>query len=201
MPRKTDIRSQRTKDDIKQALLVVLKNKPLANISIAEVAREAGISRTTFYTHYDCLASLYDELVLDFQYDVQTLKEHLNCVDCRNSRELVPLCDKMRNPGIYEPVLADPRFVETWFRMAKQTTLEEYEHNLMKNGLSKSQAQGIMTFQLSGCIAAARSNLGKSDDWASVQHALDAFIAAGLKAVDELAKEPARKAAVRGKSE
>lgn len=191
MPRKTDIRSQRTKGDIKRALLAVLKSKPLADVSIAEVAREAGISRTTFYTHYDCLASVYDELVLDFQDDIQTLHEHLDCVTCRNSQDLVPLCEKARHPGDFEAVLADPRFMSTWFHVSKGTAMKEYEQALVGSGLSPHQAQAVVTFQLSGCMATARSHLGKLEDWGDIQRTLDAFIAGGLAAIKGSAEKAA----------
>ena len=186
MGRKADARSARTREDIKRALLVVLKGKSLAEASIAEVARAAGISRTTFYTHYGCLPDVYDELVLAFQRDIQTLHEHLDCVTCRKCQELVPLCEKVLHPGDYKPVLAEPQFMGTLFRVSKGTAMKDYEEKLMESGLSRLQAEAIVAFQTFGCISTAQSHLGKSGDWEDVKQALDAFIAGGLEAVGKM---------------
>ena len=43
----------RTEDAIKGALVRLLAAKPLTQLTIAEVAREAQVSRSTFYQHYN----------------------------------------------------------------------------------------------------------------------------------------------------
>ena len=48
----TDHRTENTRHAIKEALLRLLTAKPLAQVTVAELAAEAGVSRSTFYVHY-----------------------------------------------------------------------------------------------------------------------------------------------------
>lgn len=62
----TDRRARRTREALSNALLRLLREKPLGSITVTEVANEADINRATFYTHYqdvdDLFKSLQDEL-------------------------------------------------------------------------------------------------------------------------------------------
>jgi AcrR family transcriptional regulator len=67
---KVDRRVLYTKMFLKESLLSLMKDKPIAKITPSELCRHAGINRNTFYAHFDSpealLASiekeLYDEL-------------------------------------------------------------------------------------------------------------------------------------------
>ena len=65
--RKTDRRILRTERQLEDALVKLLKEKPIQQITVRELAEEAGITRATFYTHYrdpmDMLKHLQDRLV------------------------------------------------------------------------------------------------------------------------------------------
>lgn len=57
-----DRRARRTRDALRAALLHQLRTKPLASITVSELAREADINRATFYTHYQDVNDLFDSL-------------------------------------------------------------------------------------------------------------------------------------------
>lgn len=57
-----DRRSERSKKQIKRAFLDLLKEKPLAKISVSEIAEQADIGRGTFYLHYTDVYDLYGRL-------------------------------------------------------------------------------------------------------------------------------------------
>lgn len=57
-----NIRTQRTKAAIREALLSCTKEKPAGDISVAEVCRSAGIDRTTFYRHYKDIDDVLQEM-------------------------------------------------------------------------------------------------------------------------------------------
>ena len=44
-----------------QALLSLLEKKDIDFISITEIAKKAGVSRSTFYLHYDDIYDLLEE--------------------------------------------------------------------------------------------------------------------------------------------
>ena len=64
-----DKRVRRTKSAIREALLQLISDKPIARVTTTELCREANINRNTFYAHYstpeDVLAELEDELLAE----------------------------------------------------------------------------------------------------------------------------------------
>lgn len=57
-----DRRCRKTKKAIKNALLTLLKEKNISDISISELADAADINRKTFYNHYTDLDDVFHEL-------------------------------------------------------------------------------------------------------------------------------------------
>lgn len=66
MERKTDRRSIKTQTALKNALAVLIKDKPLQEITVAELTVRADIHRATFYSHYEDIFDLYR----DFENDI-----------------------------------------------------------------------------------------------------------------------------------
>lgn len=58
-----DLRFARTEKMLQLAFLKLLESTPYHEISIAKLAQESLIDRTTFYAHYDNLAELAEELI------------------------------------------------------------------------------------------------------------------------------------------
>jgi len=79
---KEDRRSTRTKKNLKNALLTLLQEKDLNNLTITEVSQLAQCNRVTFYAHYrdlnELLAAIIDdylqELINYFRQSYQKLK-------------------------------------------------------------------------------------------------------------------------------
>lgn len=71
MYRAQNKRKTLTKRLLKESLIKLLKEKDIQKISITELCQEAGINRTTFYSHYgsqyDVLRDMEDTMVLDLQ--------------------------------------------------------------------------------------------------------------------------------------
>ncbi len=76
---KTDLRIVKSKKAIKDAFLMLIKEKGYNNITITEIADRALINRKTFYMHYETKQALYDEIcnelidVLDPESTMETL--------------------------------------------------------------------------------------------------------------------------------
>lgn len=69
---KTDLRIIKTKEGLRAALLKMLKEKPLEQISISELCREAKINRGTFYLHYASVDALFEEYFREITHDLDT---------------------------------------------------------------------------------------------------------------------------------
>ena len=69
-----DLRTKKTKKAIIDAFIKLRAKKPLNKLSVTELAKEAMISKATFYLHYkdiyDLSDKLQDALVLDILGDV-----------------------------------------------------------------------------------------------------------------------------------
>ncbi|MGD0367757.1 MAG: TetR/AcrR family transcriptional regulator [Acidobacteriaceae bacterium] len=65
-PAKTDRRILRTRDTLGGALVQLMHEKPFDDITVQEVLDRAGVSRTTFYTHYRDKDDLFLSDVEDF---------------------------------------------------------------------------------------------------------------------------------------
>lgn len=66
----TDRRVRRTKKLLKNSLAELLLEKELHTISVRELTDHADISRGTFYTHYQDIFDLYDQMENDFLKDL-----------------------------------------------------------------------------------------------------------------------------------
>ena len=58
---KNQLRREKTIAQIDQAFLKLIQNKFIEEIFVADIAREAGISRATFYSYYPSVGKLADE--------------------------------------------------------------------------------------------------------------------------------------------
>ena len=57
-----DIRIKRTKKMLEEALLDLMKNKPVEKITPTELCRKATVNRNTFYSHYSSVSELYESI-------------------------------------------------------------------------------------------------------------------------------------------
>ncbi|NCN04719.1 MAG: TetR/AcrR family transcriptional regulator [Spirochaetales bacterium] len=58
-----DPRVVRSRELLEQSLLTLLKEKKLYNLSVSEIAKHAGVNRSTFYTHFYDKYALYRAVI------------------------------------------------------------------------------------------------------------------------------------------
>lgn len=66
-----DLRVIKSKAALHKALLVLLKNNALEEISVSALCREAGVNRGTFYLHYKEVSALFDEHLRQLLNDLE----------------------------------------------------------------------------------------------------------------------------------
>ena len=173
----------RTDDDLKSAFLRILEKKPLSDMTIAEVVREAHVSRSTFYLHYQNLGELYDDMVREVACLVLPLLTRCGC-DCEPEKGKKPFCHIVRETNQYTPLFREARFLETILQSegaAEQSTLIA---KLMDRGLDAQQARAVFAFQMSGCFAVSSMLGAKDADWPKIRATLDRYIQGGLDALE-----------------
>lgn len=88
----TDIRIIRTKKLLNDALLELLREKPIEKITPTELCRKATINRNTFYSHYKCTGDVLDDIENDL---LKTVDSSIN--DGNSPREAITsLCRMLR---------------------------------------------------------------------------------------------------------
>ena len=86
---KTDRRIVKTKRAIKNALARILVEKELIDITVAELCREADIDRKTFYTHYQGIHSVVEELEEGLFETFEGFIANVNASDMLNNPYLI----------------------------------------------------------------------------------------------------------------
>ena len=66
----TDLRTIRTKNSIHTAFQEMAANTDIEHITVKELAELAGINRNTFYSHYDSIEALEQELLRDLIHEI-----------------------------------------------------------------------------------------------------------------------------------
>ena len=70
MNTKNNRRSQETRERVRQALVELLGKEDILDITVSRLCAEAGINRTTFYSHYDSVADIMEELMVEIGKDL-----------------------------------------------------------------------------------------------------------------------------------
>ena len=65
MQKKIDQRIILTQKMLKEALIILLNQKAIKSISVKELCDKADINRSTFYSHYECIYDLLEEIEED----------------------------------------------------------------------------------------------------------------------------------------
>lgn len=183
MPNRSGANDSRTTIDIKRAFVTILGKKPLADITISEVAQEAHVSRSTFYQRYHNLGELYDEMVQGFSCSLvpQTTQTGCTCVVDGSGRK--PLCARVHQGSEYESVIKEDRFLSTFLRTTSNVEQSSLIAYLMDRGFDFQQASALFLFQTSGCFIVSTMLENSEKDWPKIQQTIDRFIQGGLAAL------------------
>ena len=106
---KTDLRIIKTKNNLHDALISLLKEKTFENIKVSDICEKALINRSTFYSHYnDKYELLLDSINTIKSNSLHDLEENEHNIDTREYYiELIKLLlnhiEEMRE--IYKPIL------------------------------------------------------------------------------------------------
>jgi len=65
MAKKVDRRTERTHKAIIEAFTSLILEKDFSEITVTEIANRAEINRKTFYSHYNCIEDVLDELQVE----------------------------------------------------------------------------------------------------------------------------------------
>ena len=141
-----------TKRMLKESMLKILKEKELDCISVAELCREAGVNRATFYRHYEIPRDVVTEIQRDLYRelkkqinmpkspeDIHTVIERL-CVFLNDHRELIRIF--IRNNS-------DTDFINLMNEIYSEVA-KEYSHTSVLKKLSREDVQFLTLYNVGG---------------------------------------------------
>lgn len=104
-----DRRVQKTKAAIREAFLALLDKKPLEEITVTELAKEANIERKTFYLHYNNIGEIVEEIE---QIVVEMIDEATGDLPV-NSREYFAQLTRIMSDNFdyFSTIMKDPKFI------------------------------------------------------------------------------------------
>ena len=157
-----NVASKRTENSIKEAFAQLLnEKKELRNISVTELVKHAGITRSAFYTHYDSVYDLAEEI------QDETLDFFLEGTDeINNLNDLNKYFDKVsehlkENEEFYSMLLASNE------QLRFTSKLNKLLQNKMKDYFSSNKMNNLelnINFFADGCISLIVKHLKKENN-------------------------------------
>lgn len=79
--KKVDRRVSRTKSNIRKALLELLEEKNMHDITISELSERADINRKTFYSHYTDIQAIFNEIESELEAKLLSILKNPSLFD------------------------------------------------------------------------------------------------------------------------
>ncbi len=183
--RKTDRRTVYTKKAIQDAFLRIKRTKEYNAITVADLCREAEISRGTFYTHFSNIAEVLDALLDDVLANMNYLLDYLSSPR-PDAKCAHPFCRFVRESRELRCVLFDDALGHIVISKLAALYKAGYVQALRSRGiaLSEQEAEALFYFQINGCFAVSKRYSGlENEGWCPVQDVIDRFIKGGIDSI------------------
>ena len=182
--RKMDRRALYTQKAIKDAFLRVKRNKDYNMITIADICREAEISRGTFYAHFSNIAEVLDALLDDALANMDYLRNYIAAPDTGVEPQCAyPFCRFVRESKELRCILFDDTLDHIVIKKLAELYKDDFicEIQRIAGSLSEKEAEALFYFQINGCFAVSKkySHL-ENEEWCPVQNMIDRFIKGGI---------------------
>lgn len=183
--KRTDRRALYTKKAIQEAFLRIKRTKEYNGITVADICREAEISRGTFYAHFSNIAEVLDTLLDDALAGKDYLREYLSAPQSE-AKCAHPFCRFVRDSQELRCILFDDALGHIVVKKLTAIYKDAYIREIRNSGaaLTDQEAEALFYFQINGCFAVSKqySNLG-AEEWCPVQDVIDQFIKDGINSI------------------
>lgn len=171
-------------DGMKKALLKVIQTKPYSKITVSDICTTAGISRSTFYSHYNAVIDLVDDCLFDLTLQVDYLPSQAGFEKWDLPPAGEPFCTFIRrNPG-YRALVFDADLTDHAIDLICSCNGPRIAHTLMSKNIDVNQMMPVCRVAFAGCLYAIRENLDRSDEeWGAIKETMDCYHGGGLRQV------------------
>ncbi len=174
-----DRRIVRSRNAILSAFERLLMEKPLADITVSAIAREANVDRKTFYVHFGTVDGLLDAIAVDVvEMIVDSVEKTLASMDGdTNERALSAAATffKTVNEALCNNLVLNRQLIENiplddfMARLRAPLEHEIAERDLLSQGLKDEMFDYYLAFLLSGIIGIYRT-WALSDGSVPIEH-------------------------------
>lgn len=152
--KKLDRRVLYTKMFLRESLLALMEEKPIAKITTSELCRHAGINRNTFYRHYDSPEALLETIEEELYQQVkQSIERSLK--NGSITTLLTEICQAIYDNRDLCAVLfseyGDKDFLRHIIDLAHDRTIAEWRVSGAED--KKEQVEMLYHFSVSGSVA------------------------------------------------
>lgn len=201
---KVDRRYSYTHNVLKDAMLELLHTMDFNQVTVASLCRQADVGRATFYTHFDNLTDVLEELVEDAIKATQRstsknvvdsvrkasryLKTEEGMQELENNLLILPVCQRVADHPRYNVLFKDAAISDYILSMIYRQEKDWQIPQLMEEcHLSEKEAEMLFVCMISGAFAVNKAMGWKKDrDWMKVQRVLLTYVAGGIDALKEL---------------
>ncbi|MBU9723207.1 MULTISPECIES: TetR-like C-terminal domain-containing protein [Bacillaceae] len=85
-----DLRVIKTKQSLEKALFDLLKHKPLEQITVTELCEQSGITRKTFYLHYENVPNYFEEFIAQLLDQLEESLQKTTNLHFQSDQQLEP---------------------------------------------------------------------------------------------------------------
>lgn len=185
---------------LKEGLLTCLQSTPFKDITVTQLAKISGITRSTFYLHYTNIIEIVDDLVedaiksmdngkvdaLNLEMITNTLGNAKNIAELRKAYETIypelPLCQRVTGDDKYRYLFTDEQLSEYILQYIIQLEKDVQAPAISRYlGVPKDTGEAIFIFLVHGLYAVNRQfHWERTDKWLIAQQAIFAMVHRGL---------------------
>ena len=183
-------RYQASEQAIADALLACLEHTAVADITVSDIAREAKISRNTFYAHYGNVMDAYRALVSRVDLLARDIHDQLACRDCNENDGKRTFCEIVRSKGGVGTIARDQAFLDYLLDSESSPGYQAHIRKFTAAGIPESLARSLWLFQMGGCYIAATHMACTKGEWDCCKALIDRFSSAGMESIGVRIEKP-----------
>ena len=171
-------------DKIKCAILELKKEIPCEHITITDLCRKAGVSRTAFYRYYARTDDVLDELIRDvLSQSERFADESIARKDGAAARKKQPICEYLRSHEEYKPIFSDASLIHIVLRAIVDHQKTAFAKQLSRTEpLSEAESEILLYYQASGCLTAINRSYSLTDEqWQKIRERIDRSMSSTIR--------------------
>lgn len=192
--RKQDRRTIYTISIIKDTFLELINHEQYNQLTVAKLCREAEITRSTFYLHFDNLTDVLNSVLDDALLftDESSVTDNLVPSDLsidllKENESMLPACQRIADSSKYKKLLMDPSLSDYIIGRIIAHERSRIVPSIQKRtGLSETDAELLFIYSIHGSFAInKRHHFVKNDSWYHELQLLNKFTSAGYNSLKD----------------